>query len=322
VLCALPCYSVAVTARVPVPTPDSLREHLSAAGSKDRFGSSAAEVLALAQQVAAADSDWDKGTIASFQKDQKIHPKVWGKLVAIAKSKNLKGLPEENLPASYTALYALVVMKADELKAAQEEKVIGPNASSRAILDWTKAYRLRSTGIEQEIPITLVLREDLTPQEHQDLLSALKETAERFGAEVREGKGGVKQAEVKAEARKALATQIEEELMREIGEVVASAPEDLKTRFGIRTAADLIDGPRATFTGFFQNLEGKVEGAFWRKHGRAYCLRIARDFNLTESRADRYQFKKRLEDAAKKWEETIEGFEEMVQKVFQTYMSR
>ena len=44
-----------MTTRVPVPTPDFLREHLSAAGSKDRFGSSAAEVLALAQQVAAAD---------------------------------------------------------------------------------------------------------------------------------------------------------------------------------------------------------------------------------------------------------------------------
>lgn len=312
-----------MTARVPVPTPDFLRERLSAAGSKDRFGTSAAEVLALAQQVAAADSDWDKGTIASFQKDQEIHPKVWGKLVAIARSKNLRSLPLEDLPASYTALYALVVMKADELKAAIAEDLLKVEPlSSRAILEWTKAYRLRSTGIEQEIPLTLVLREDLTPQEQQDLLNALKETAGRFGAEVRQGKGGVKQAEVKAEARRAQATQIEEELIQEIAEVVLSAPEDLKTRFGIRTAADLIEGPRATFTGFFQNLEGKVEGAFWRKHGRAYCLRIARDFNLTESRADRYQFKKRLDEAVNKWKGSIEGFEEMVQKVLTTYMSR
>jgi hypothetical protein len=311
-----------MTARVPVPTPDFLSECLSAAGSKDRFGTSAAEVLALAQQVAAADSDWDKGTIASFQEDQKIHPKVWGKLVSIARSKNLQGLPKQSLPASYTALYALVVMKAEELKAAGAEGVIGPDASSRSILDWTKAYRLRNTGIEQEIPLTLVIREDLTTKDQQNLLDALKETAGRFGAEVREGKGGIKQAEVKAEARRTLAAQIEEELMQEIGEVVADAPEDLKTRFGISTAADLIQAPRGTFTGFFQNLEGKVEGSFWRNHGRAYCLRIARDFNLTDSRAERYQFKKRLEEAVTKWKGDIEGFEVMVQDILSTYMTR
>jgi hypothetical protein len=168
----------------------------------------------------------------------------------------------------------------------------------------------------------LVIREDLTTKDQQNLLDALKETAGRFGAEVREGKGGVKQAEVKAEARRTLAAQIEEELIQEIGQVVASAPEDLKERFGIRTAAELLEAPRGTFTGFFQNLEGKVEGAFWRNHGRAYCLRIARDFNLTESRAERYQFKKRLEEAVTKWKDDIQGFEDMVSGILTTYMSR
>jgi hypothetical protein len=301
---------------------DLLRRLSATSGSKDRFGSTVDAVLATAASIAAADQDWDKSAVRDFQRNQEINPKVWGKLVAIAKSKNLEKVPKKDLPASYTALYALVVMSDDELAAALTEEVVTASASSRSILDWTKAYRLRDTGIEQEVPLTLVLTEDLTPQQQKDLLSALKETATAFGADVLEGKGGVKQAKVKADQRKNKASEIGQELTREIAAVVSSASDDLKTRFGVSSAADLIEAPRQTFTGFFQNLEGKVEGAFWRKHGRAYCLRIAHDYNLTDSRAERYQFKKRIEDAVNKWGTTIEGFQDMAETILKTHIGR
>ena len=307
------------------PVSGDLAPHLSAAGAKDRFGSTAAEVLETASLIAAADQDWGKSAVRDFQRDQEIHPKVWGKLVAIAKSRNLRSLPEEDLPASYTALYALVVMKEEELSAALEEGLLqraprqGP-ISSRSILEWTKAYRLRGTGVEQEIPLTLVLREELREEQQQDLFSALQEVAQRFGAEVVQCKGGLKQAEVKSEARKALAQEIEEELLRLISPDVMNAPEDLRTRFGISTAGDLLGGSRGIFTGFFQNLVDKVEGAFWQKYGHAYCLRIAHDFNLTESRAERYQLRQRIKDAIKKNSALIHGFEEMASGILAKYM--
>jgi hypothetical protein len=305
-----------------LPTAD-LASHLSGPpGSKVRFGVTAAEVLQTCFLVSAAQESWDKGTILTFLEQEDLNPKVWDKLVAIARSKNLQGLPKKSLPASYTALYALVVMKAEELKAAGAEGVIGPDVSSRSILDWTKAYRLKITGIEQEMPLTLVLKEALSSEQHQDLLDALKVTAERFGAEVRAGKSSLKQTEVKAEARKVLAVQIEEELMQEIGQVVASAPVDLKSRFGIRSAADLLEGPKATFTGFFQNLVGKVKIEFWRQFGRAYLLKIARDFNLTDSRAERFQYKKRIADAVKNWGPQVAGFDAMADEILTTYMSK
>jgi hypothetical protein len=291
-------------------------------GAKERFGRTAEAVLETAALIAAVNETWDKGTIAAFQKDQEIHEKVWGKLVALSKSTNLQSLPQKDLPASYTALYALEVMSPQELKAARAEGIVTAKASTRSILDWTKGYRLRGTGFGKELPLTLVISEDLTPQQHKILLSALQETAAEFGAQVLEGKGGLKQAGLKADARKALASEIEEELMREIAAVVSGAPEDLKTRFDIRSAADLIEGPRATFTGFFNNLEGKVKGAFWRHHGRAYCLKIARDFNLTESRAERYQFKDRLKTAIGQWEGEIDGFRDMAEGILKTYMGK
>ncbi len=307
------------------PTPSDLATHLSGTpGSKERFGGDAEKVLETARLIAEANNAWDKGTIAAFRDAQKLNHQVWDKLVSIARSTNLSALPQkELLPASYTALYALVVMSDEEFSAAVvEEDLVTAGASSRSLLDWTKAYRLRGTGIGKEIPLTLVLPDDLTPQQHKILLSALQETAAEFGAQVLEGKGGVKQAGLKADARKALASEIEEHLMQEIAAVVSGAPEDLKTRFGICSAADLIEGPRTTFTGFFQNLEDKVDGAFWRKHGRAYCLKIARDFNLTDSRAERFQLKDRLKKAMDKWNKEIQGFEEMVLDIKSSYMNR
>jgi len=309
----------------PCPTKEELADHLTAPlGSKDRFGRDGAAVLVTAGLVAAANASWDKGAINTFQDNQKLHPKVWDKLVAIHKDQRL-GAIKELLPASYTALYALVVMKDDELKAALQDGLLnrskeeGP-ISSRSILDWTKAYRLKGSGIEQEMPLTLVLKEDLTAGRQQDLLSALKEVALQYGAEVRAGKGGLKQAEVKAEARKAVADQIDVELMRLLGPVVLSAPEDLKQKFEVRSAADLIDGRRDAFTGFLQVLEGKVQEVFWRKYGRTYCLKIARDFNLTDSRTDRFQLKDRLKKAVEKWDKEIDGFASMVAEIQSTYM--
>jgi hypothetical protein len=308
------------------PAPIDLAQRLRAApGSKDRFGSTAAAVLETADLVAAADQDWNKDTVAAFQEEQEIHPKVWGKLVSIARSHNLQSLPAEDLPASYTALYALEVMSPQELKAAVQEGLIRSDASSRSILDWTKAFRLRGTGIEQEIPLTLVLREDLTEKQKQDLLEALSQVADQFDAEVLEGKGGVRQAELKADLRKVRAVEIEEELMRLLGSVVLDAPDALKQQFQVACAADLIEGSRERFTGFLQVLEGKGDKTvFWTKYGRAYCLKYARDFNLTESRAERYQLKKRVSMALERWEieNAVPGFQETAEDVMRTYMRR
>ena len=111
--------------------------------------------------------------------------------------------------------------------------------------------------------------------------------------------------------------------MKEIGTVVAAAPEDLKSRFGVSSAADLIEAPRATFTGFFHNLVGKVKIEFWSQFGRAYCLKIARDFNATESRAERFQLKNRiLNDFKPTWSSQINGFEAMADEILTTYMSK
>jgi hypothetical protein len=293
---------------------------LGAPGSKERFGRGAEEVLALSRLIAAADASWDKRTLQSFRDSQKLNPQVWGKLVAIARSKTLESIPQEIRPDSYTALYALVVMSADELMAALNEEVVRADASSRSILDWTKAYRLRVSGIEKEIPLTLLIKKHLNPHQRQEMLRALQKTAAAFDADVLEGKGGVRQVDLKAEQRKHRAQEIEKELVELLHLAVERAGEDLRTSFGISTAENLASAKREVFTGFLQVLGNRVQETFWKDYGRAYCLKIARDFNVTDSRTDRYQLKQHLIGKKGRWQSEIDGFGVMVDEVLDTYM--
>jgi hypothetical protein len=305
---------------VPVPPAELARCLSGAPGSKERFGCGASEVLALSRLIAAADASWERGTIQDFQKEQGLNPQVWGKLVAIARSDALESIPKGMRPASYTALYALVVMTADELAAALGEGVLRGDASSRSILEWTKAYRLRGTGIGQEVPLTLLLNEDFSPQQREQLLCALQETAAAFDAEVLEGKGGVRQVDLKAEQRKQRAQEIETKLVGLLEPAIQRASEDLKRTFDVWTAKDLASGKRDVFTGFLQVLGNRVQDEFWRNYGRAYCIKIARDFNMTEKRAERYQLKKRLEEIEGKWGDGNQDLATAVQDVRRSYL--
>jgi len=305
------------------PTPSELAERFTAsAGAKDRFGSTAEAVLEIAQLVAAASATWEKGSITAFQKDHDIHQKVWGKLAAIARSKNLRSIPIEDLPASYTALYALVVMKDEEFHAAMSEELLkSKNLSTRSILDWTKSFRMRGTGIEQEIPLTLVLMEVMTDAQFQSLLKHLRQVAEEHHAELLEGKGGIRQSEVKADQRRARALQIRQELRFAVSEDILDAPEDLKAKFAVESPDDLIDGSLSRFTGFFQLLEGKIPWMFWRKYGRLYCLKVAHEFNISDSRAERYQLKKRIRSAIENCAKEVPDFRFVAEEILATYMS-
>ena len=107
--------------------------------------------------------------------------------------------------------------------------------------------------------------------------------------------------------------------------MVLAASDALKQQFQVGSAADLISGSREQFTGFLQVLEGKTDKTiFWKNYGRAYCLKYARDFNLTESRAERYQLKKRVMMALERWgvENQVPGFEAIAEDVMRTYMRR
>lgn len=124
--------------------PSQLCSELTANGIRgNRFGTTSEDVFNLAQLMSAIKASFSKSDVKDVQKFLNIHPKVWDKFVRILNDPRICKLRDmnANLPASYTALYALAVMKDREFKAFMSENVLKESTSSRSILDWTKDYR-------------------------------------------------------------------------------------------------------------------------------------------------------------------------------------
>jgi len=123
---------------------DQLRLELMQNGVRgNRFGTTSEDVFNLAQLMTAISATFSKSDIKEIQNLLNIHVKVWSKFRSIMKDSRIKMLRESNcnLPTSYTALYALVVMNDDEFESYLRENVLEETTSSHFILTWTKNYR-------------------------------------------------------------------------------------------------------------------------------------------------------------------------------------
>jgi hypothetical protein len=287
------------------------------------YGKNAQQVFETSALVSAAQVLWDREAVQRFQENRSIHPKVWDKLVLIHKDQQrLQDLiPSKDLPSNYTALYALVVMSTDEIQALVADGLLSsPNKpSSKALLDWTKNFRKGGQGVAKELPFTLVIQEVLTEQQEQDLLTAIDEVAERFGVEVRAGKG-IKQAEVKEQERVNRASQLEEELMKALQPLWDRSLLLEREKFSLASLADLVNGSRATFTGFINSVIRDKE-TFWQEAGKEFCLKVALDYNREESRVQRGNYKTRIKQVIERRGPAVSSLGEYAAMVLSTFMS-
>jgi hypothetical protein len=258
------------------------------------YGKTSSEVLTTAALISAADSTWGREHIQQFQTQAEMHPKVWDKLCSVARDPRFQQVPETSLPSTYTALYALSVLSDQEWDAALKDGIVRADASSRAILDWTRQHRLQDQGFHAEQVIRLIQSRALTQQEQASLLDQMRALAEPFGVSVLTQEEGTKQRGVQAEKRKSSAEDLEAELIRLLSPVFDDASTPLKEQFNLQSVVDLVNGEIRTFTGFLVRHFGTTDG-MWQHCGREYCLKIGLEFNRTDSRAQRFNYKKRLE---------------------------
>jgi hypothetical protein len=129
---------------------------------------------------------------------------------------------------------------------------------------------------------------------HQQSIRGITEVAAAYGVNVLTGDEGTKQRGVVSEKRRGAAEDLEAELIQLLSPVFDDASSPLKEQFHLQSVADLVNGELRTFTGFLVRHYGSTEG-MWDSAGREYCLKVALEFNRTESRAQRHNYKKRLE---------------------------
>tara|TARA_B100000003_G_C10863590_1_gene344050 strand:- start:379 stop:957 length:579 start_codon:yes stop_codon:yes gene_type:complete len=175
--------------------------------------------------------------------------------------------------------------------------VISTSSSVRFINDWVKARRLHGNAVVEEIALTLTVRRSRSAEEVDALLASLKNAADAAGASLRVGSGSVR--ETVAGERQTTAEQILELLVGRMDAVVASADPALVDQFSVASGEALAKGEMRQFTGFLVRATGSTD-AMWQHHGKDYCLKVCLEFNSTTSRAQRFNYKKRLLEVKEK----------------------
>ena len=269
--------------------PAALAADLAAQG----HGKTAYEVLESGQTLALMEQRLTPEDFQTLCKGTGWHPKVITKLLAIGREKRLVPLLPQ-LPGSYSAIYPLTTLTDAELNLAVSEGTCRPDASSREVLDWIKVKRLEGMDLPETLAFMGTSAGPLTKERKAALLAALQQAALPFGVTVVEGSAkevGTRKA-TKA-SRETIAHQLLHQLTGDLNPVVEDAPEALLNDFEVSSAEDLAAGEIRTLTGVLVRLCGSSEG-MWETYGPIYCRKVALEFNRTDSRAQRFNYRKRL----------------------------
>ncbi len=267
----------------------ALAADLSAQG----HGKTAYEVLESGQTLAVMEQRLSPEDFQTLCKGIGWHPKVIVKLLAIGRDQRLVPLLPQ-LPGSYSAIYPLTTLTDAELNLAVSEGICRPDASSREILDWIKVKRLEGMDLPEMLTFTGSSTTPLTQERKAALLAALQHVALPFGVTLTEGgTAAVGTRKATKATREALALGLLEQLTVELTPVVKQVPPHLLEEYGVSGAKELASSEIRTLTGLLVRLSGSTE-EMWKVFGSLYCRKIALEFNRTESRAQRFNYRKRL----------------------------
>lgn len=269
--------------------PIALAADLAAQG----HGKTAYEVLESGQTLGVMEQRLTPEDFQTLCKGTGWHPKVISKLLAIGRDKRLVPLLPQ-LPGSYSAIYPLTTLTDAELNLAVSEGICRLDASSREILDWIKVKRLEGMDLPETLTFSGTSTDPLTKERKAALLAALQQAALSFGVTVVEGSAkevGTRKA-TKA-SRESIAQHLLQQLIADLTPVVEEAPHTLLQEFEVFSAEDLVEGEIRTLTGVLIRLCGSSQG-MWESYGPIYCRKVALEFNRTDSRAQRFNYRKRL----------------------------
>ena len=269
--------------------PIALAADLAAQG----HGTTAYEVLESGQTLGVMEQRLTPEDFQTLCKGTGWHPKVISKLLAIGRDKRLVPLLPQ-LPGSYSAIYPLTTLTDAELNLAVSEGICRLDASSREILDWIKVKRLEGMDLPETLTFSGTSTDPLTKERKAALLAALQQAALSFGVTVVEGSAkevGTRKA-TKA-SRESIAQHLLQQLIADLTPVVEEAPHTLLQEFEVFSAEDLVEGEIRTLTGVLIRLCGSSQG-MWESYGPIYCRKVALEFNRTDSRAQRFNYRKRL----------------------------
>jgi len=272
------------------------------------------QVVNLSIGIATAGERLSPATLAIYRDASGVGEKVFSKLKVIGErigqlDDKMRRDVINGLPASYSTIHLLCSLKADELTTAVKTKQVTPKTSVRAAQTYVRQVRFprQSLGggnvekgrwsVKEETlyrvcrPEDTPLSEDLQRQLEDDL----RKVCSRYGMDIRratnEGTTALRDADRKKRAafwREVLEEQLPQKWFQE-------TDKEVRKTFNVKVVEEIWDAPLRTFTGFLIKT-GKGREHFYEEHGQAYVAKLHYLQEMTESRATRYNLKRRIDE--------------------------
>ena len=280
-----------------------------------RYGSSAKEVLETCALVAQYAQEHTPDQVKAFQEKVRINPQVWLRLLALHRDERLQK-HQEHLPASYTTLYAIHRMSDEEVEAAVQQGVIHPKASSHAILSWSKQNRQRSGNGVPPWRCLMVFDREIEKQEFSIMRFRLNEIAREYGASLMSEWDYIQNDSVSDESKQQVISELEKKILEVSRPFYDRMSDEEKQQAGVIQLENLLHLDITTF-GWVTRPDSKTKIGKGRPYTPPYVYKLALQFQMTDSRSQRFNFKRRLRDLAEKQPD----LKELIEDVLATYMT-
>jgi len=279
------------------------------------YGNNAVEVLRTCSLVAEYASEHTPDQIKAFQENVGINPQVWLRLLALHRDERLKK-HLEHLPASYTTLYAIHRMKDEAINAAVQQGVIHPKASSHTILNWSKEFRLTSGECVPPWRCLVVFDQAVDGADLADMQSRMNQIAQEYGAKLF-GEQDYSPADSREDViKKEWISRLEFEIRTLALPVFVRMTEGFRLIAGIEHVDDFLNNDLIAFGSILRN-DAKFHQGGVLYSSPLYVYRLALEYLKTDSRSQRFNYKRRLKQLAEKQPD----LKELIGEVLETYMT-
>lgn len=279
------------------------------------YGDTAAQVLKTCSLVAEYAQEHTPDQIKAYQERVGINSQVWLRLLALHRDERLKKHLKD-LPASYTALYAVSRMKDEEIEAAVQQGVIHPKASSLHILSWCKQNRQRSGEGIPPWRCLMVFDRKIDDSEYSLMRRRINEITAEYGARLVSECDYIQSNASQDETKQQKIAELEQRILELAEPFHARMTERERHKAGALELENLLHLDIMTI-GWITRPDSDIDARAMRhRYTPAYVYKFALEFLKTDSRSQRFNYKRRLKQLAEKQLD----LKVLIDEVLETYM--
>ena len=279
------------------------------------YGNSAREVLQTCALAAEYAQEHTPDQVKAFQEKVEINPQVWLRLLAIHRDERLKK-HLEHLPASYTTLYAIHRMRDEEVEAAVQQGVIHPGATSHSILLWSKQNRQRTGRGKPPWRCLMVFDQEIGGGEFQVMRWRIDEIAREYGARLMSEWDYIQSESATVDRKQQKIAELERKISELASPVYDAMIESERNNAGVKSPSDFLHIDIPTLGLITRPAYDRLSKGRQRLYSDSYVYRMALEFLKTDSRSQRFNYKRRLKQLAEKQLD----LKVLIDEVLETYM--